>query len=296
MKQYPVHYQELPNGERLAYRVAGTGPTVVLIHGNMSAGLHWQTTMAALEDDFTVYAPDLRGCGDSTYHARFDSLLELARDLEAWLDGLGIEQCALVGWSTGGGVALELAADRPGQVQALVLVDSVPPTGYPVFAKDETGQPILTRLIATKAELAQDPVQVLPVEAAYACGDREFLRLVWNATIYHLHQPPAEDYELYLDAILKQRNLVDIIWSLLRFNMTDAATGSAPGSGRLAGVLGPVSVLHGEQDLVVPLAWGQGTAAALGDRARLVTFPGAGHCPITDVPEEFFAALRRALG
>ena len=296
MKSYSVHSIDLPTGETLAYRQAGQGPAVVLIHGNMSSSVHWQTTIENLEPDFTVYAPDLRGFGDSTYNNRFDSLLELAQDVEAFLDALAVGPAALVGWSTGGGVALEVAASRPDQVTAIVLLDSVPPTGYPIFAKDATGAPILTQLLTTKEEIAADPVQVLPVLTAYATGDRAALRALWDAVIYNHHTPPEADYEAYLDAMLKQRNLVDIDYSLLMFNMTSAPSLSAPGSGRLDAVPGPVVVMNGEQDLVVPLAWAQQSLALLGDRARLVTFPGSGHSPITDEPAVFFAALREALG
>ncbi|MDR0849766.1 MAG: alpha/beta hydrolase [Propionibacteriaceae bacterium] len=295
MKDYPVHFAPLPNGETLAYRTSGAGPTVLLLHGNMSSSLHWATTIEALESSFTVYAPDLRGFGDSTYEATFDSLLDLAHDVEAFMDVVGIGKCAVAGWSTGGGVALELAADRPEQVTSVVLVDSVPPTGYPIFRKDALGQPIPGDLLKTKEEIAIDPVQVVPALTAYATGNREIMRAIWNAVIYNLHVPPADDYEKYLDAIMAQRNLVDVDYALLTFNMTDQPTGSAPGSGRLGLVTSPVTILHGVQDLVVPLAWGESSLSLLGDRATMVTFADSGHSPITDVPEEFFAALIEGL-
>ncbi|MCL2735618.1 MAG: alpha/beta hydrolase [Propionibacteriaceae bacterium] len=296
MKSYPVHTLDLPSGETLAYRACGAGPrAVVLIHGNQSSSVHWQTTMEALEDEFTVYAPDLRGFGDSTYRQGFDSLGELAKDVEEFMDGVGIGTCALVGWSTGGGVALEIAADLPERVSTVVLVDSVPPTGYPMVAKDEQGQPILTQFLTTREEIAADPVQVVPVLTAYATGDRGMMRGIWDMVIYNLNQPPAEDYELYLDAMFKQRNLVDVDYALVMFNMTDDATASAPGSSRLADVVCPVTILHGEKDLVVPLSWGQQTFALLGDRATMITFPDSGHSPITDEPEAFMTALKEAL-
>lgn len=296
MKDYPVHMVQIPNGETLAYRTAGTGATtVVLIHGNMSSSVHWQTTMEALEDTFTVYAPDMRGLGDSSYNKGFDSLHELALDLEAFMDAVGIGRCSLVGWSTGGGVALEIAADRPDQISTVVLVDSVPPTGYPMFAKDENGQPIFTQLLSTKEEIAADPIQVVPMLDAYAAGDKQAVKTIWDAVIYNLHTPPAEEYDRYLDATLKQRSLVDVDYALVHFNMTDTPTGVQEGSGRLDLVSCPVVVFHGEKDVTVPLAWGQATLAALGDRGRMVTFPDSGHSPITDEPEAFRKALVEAL-
>ncbi|MEN6635481.1 MAG: alpha/beta hydrolase [Clostridiaceae bacterium] len=293
MKQYDMKKISIGN-ETLAYRASGAGETIVLIHGNMSSSVHWQTTMEHLEGRYHVVAPDMRGFGDSTYNSRFDSLRELAQDLERFLDEAGIDTCTLVGWSTGGGVVLEMAADLPARVKNAILVESVPPTGYPMFKKDASGQPILSELLKTKQDIEIDPVQVAPVLAAYASGDREMMRAIWNAVIYNRKQPPAEDYELYLEAMLKQKNLVDIDYSLLTFNMTDKPTGSAEGSGRLAQLKCPVTLIHGMLDLVVPCAWAEGAQAAISG-SSLVTLETTGHSPITDDPALFFATLDQAL-
>ena len=293
MKQYDI--KKLSIGEEtLAYRTSGSGEAVVLIHGNMSSSVHWQTTMEHLEGRYHVFAPDLRGFGDSTYHNRFDSLRALAQDIERFLDEAGIDTCSLVGWSTGGGVVLEIAADLPARVKRAVLVEAVPTTGYPMFKKDATGQPILSELLKTKEDIQADPVQVAPVLAAYASGDREMMRAIWNAVIYNMKQPPAEDYELYLSAMLQQKNLVDIDYSLLTFNMTDKPSGSAEGSGRLAKIQCPITMIHGKLDLVVPYVWAQGAQAAISG-SSLVTLETTGHSPITDDPALFFATLDQAL-
>jgi len=296
MKQYPVQFTGIPNGETLAWRACGASDTtVVLIHGNMSSSVHWQTTIEALEPDCSVVAPDLRGFGDSTYANTFDSLLELAQDVRALLESQKTGQFAVVGWSTGGGVALELAAMLPEAVTKVVLLDSVGLTGYPMFKKDAQGAPILTEPMRTKAEIAVDPIQVVPALTAYATGNREMMRDLWNAVIYNLHQPPADDYELYLDAIMKQRNLVDVDYALMTFNMTHEPTLWAPGSGRMDQVACPVTLLHGEEDLVVPLAWAQQTATLFGDKARLITFANAGHSVLTDDFPAFITTLRAQL-
>ena len=282
MKQYPVNTLTLKNGETIAYREAGKGEkTLLLIHGNMSSSVHWQPLMEALENEYRMVAPDMRGFGDSSYHRPFDSLRELAEDMEDAALQLDLDGFTAIGWSTGGGVVLEMAADMPGRMKKAILLDSVPPTGYPMFKKDDKGHTILTEPLKTKEEIAADPVQVAPVLAAYASGNRDMLRAIWNAAIYNMNQPPAEDYELYLDAIFKQRNLVDIDYSLMTFNMTDAATLFSPGSGRLSKIGCPVVLLHGEKDLVVPLSWAR---MALGqiEGSRLITFPNAGHSVLTD--------------
>jgi pimeloyl-ACP methyl ester carboxylesterase len=293
MKEYPLQRISLPNGETLAYRTAGRGTKqVLMLHGNMSSSVSWQTTMAALEDDYQFYALDLRGFGDSTCEAPADSLEQFAEDVKAFADAVGLETFDVVGWSTGGGIALELAADWPDRVRQVVLLASVPPTGYPFFRKDAAGQEIPGDYLTTKEELATDPVQGAPALVAYASGDQTFMRAVWDAAIFNLVRPPVGDYERYLDAVMQQRNLTDVQYALLTFNMTDQPTATTPGSGRLALVRGPVLVLHGEKDLVVPPAWGQQTTDLLGDRATLVTFPNAGHSIMTDAPEALCQVLR----
>ena len=282
MKQFPVQFLTLSSGESIAYREAGRGgKTILLIHGNMSSSVHWQPLMEALEGEYRMVAPDMRGFGDSSYNRPFNSLRELAEDMEEVARQLGLKDITALGWSTGGGVVLEMAADMPDRVKKAILLDSVPPTGYPMFKKDEKGQPILSEPLKTKEEIAADPVQVAPVLAAYAADNRDMLRLIWNAAIYNMNQPSPEDYELYLDAIFKQRNLVDIDYSLMTFNMTDAPTQFAPGSGRLSRIQCPVVLLHGEKDLVVPLAWAQAAKEQI-KGSRLITFPDAGHSVLTD--------------
>ncbi|NCB35406.1 MAG: alpha/beta hydrolase, partial [Clostridia bacterium] len=193
-----------------------------------------------------------------------------------------------------GGVVLEMAADMPERVNKAILLDSVPPTGYPMFKKDDKGQPMLTQPLRTKEEIAADPVQVAPVLAAYASGNRDMLRAIWNAAIYNMNQPSPEDYELYLDAIFKQRNLVDIDYSLMTFNMTDSATLFSPGSGRLSKIECPVVLLHGEKDLVVPLAWARMAMGQI-EGARMITFSDAGHSVLTDDLSLFADTVRNEM-
>ena len=57
--------------------------------------------------------------------------------------------------------------------------------------------------------------------------------MIWNAVIYNLKQPSEEDYDLYLEAMLKQRNLIDVDYSLVHFNMTLDHNGINSGSGRM---------------------------------------------------------------
>ena len=86
MKQYEVKTLLLSNGETIAYRECGHGDkTIILVHGNMSSSVHFQTTMEALENDFKVYAVDMRGFGDSSYNSELNSLHDFSIDIQLWI-------------------------------------------------------------------------------------------------------------------------------------------------------------------------------------------------------------------
>ncbi|HPG43948.1 MAG TPA: alpha/beta hydrolase, partial [Acholeplasmataceae bacterium] len=104
----------LKNGEVIHYVEKGTGDkTLLLIHGNFSSSLHYTPLLERLPKDIRVIAPDLRGYGDSSYYRRIHSLKELADDMALFLEAKRIHEVDVVGWSLGGGVALEMAAHYP---------------------------------------------------------------------------------------------------------------------------------------------------------------------------------------
>lgn len=107
-------------GTNLAYVVSGSGDPVVLLHG-FSFDLHmWDDQVEALAPRFTVIRYDLRGFGDSSPGS---TQYTHAGDLEAVLDHIGVERAALVGFSLGGGAAINFAITRPDRVSALAVVD-----------------------------------------------------------------------------------------------------------------------------------------------------------------------------
>ncbi len=283
MKQYPVQTQAIPSGETLAFRKCGTGTVnLVLLHGNMSSSVHYLPLMEKLEQSFTIYAVDLRGFGDSSYNHRFDSLRELAEDVKQFISLQKIEKPVIMGWSTGGGVAMEVASDLGDEVRSIILLSSVGIHGYNMFRKDAQGAPIIGDYLINKDEIASDPIQVAPALRAYEKNDKEYFRWLWNLVIYHKNQPSAEEYELNLEAILKQRNLVDIDYSLVHFNVTDSSNGVEPGSGRAKLISCPITIIHGDSDMVVPVDEAKKTKDFFGDKAQLYILPGLTHSIITD--------------
>jgi 2-hydroxy-6-oxonona-2,4-dienedioate hydrolase len=293
MKHYQVLYQELSSGETLAYRKAGDhGPTLLLVHGNMSSSIFFEQTMNELEDSYLVVAVDLKGFGDSTYTKEADSLRDFAEDLALFVEALKLKSVTVLGWSTGGGIALELSVLKPEVIKKVILLDSVGVKGFPMFQKDAKGQLLLDKPHVSKKTIAQDAVQVAPVLSAYANQDAATMKAIWNTLIYNLKQPAEDVYDLHIEAMFKQRNLVDVDYALMVFNMTNEHSGFAEGSNRLKDIQADVLILHGAKDLVVPLSFAQQTKSFLKDKAQLVVFDHTGHSLITDDFELFIKTLR----
>jgi pimeloyl-ACP methyl ester carboxylesterase len=115
--------------------VAGRGGAPVLfVHGNVSSSLFWQPTMLALPDGYRPLAVDLRGFGETDPEPvdATRGLRDYSDDLAALVEALGLESVHLVGWSMGGGVALQYLADHPGAhpVASVTLVAPVSPFGF----------------------------------------------------------------------------------------------------------------------------------------------------------------------
>ena len=107
---------------RLAYDDAGSGDCAVLIHGHPFDRTLWEPQLGALRDGFRVFAPDLRGFGESPVTAGSVTMRQYAADIEGLLDDLGIGRAAIIGLSMGGLVTMELAAARPERYWAIGLV------------------------------------------------------------------------------------------------------------------------------------------------------------------------------
>ncbi len=274
----------LTNGETITYRDSETvtdKEVLVLIHGNMSSSFHFNQVFEKFSDDYRIIAPDMRGFGGSSYITPFNSLRELANDIGELLKNLSISKATVLGWSTGGGVAMELAIIKPELVSKLILVESVGITGYPMFKKDEQGQPIIGDFIVTKEEIAADPVQVLPVLTAINNRDKETFRAIWNALIYTNSQPEAELYELYLQDMLTQRNLVDIDYALVHFNISDTHNGVVEGTNEIQNINIPTLIFQGDRDYVVPKTMGDGIYEKLKSNGIYKTGDW-GHSPFVD--------------
>jgi pimeloyl-ACP methyl ester carboxylesterase len=109
----------------LHYLERGRGEPLLLIHGLGCCGADWAFQVAVLETRFRVIVPDLPGSGFSAPPPDEYTIGGFATTLWSLLDHLGVTQTNIIGFSLGGAVALEMAAQRPASVPRLGLINSL---------------------------------------------------------------------------------------------------------------------------------------------------------------------------
>ncbi len=113
------------NGIKIHYQRAGKGPELVMIHGLAANLAFWYFRIfPALIQDFCVTIYDLRGHGKSDMPPSGYTSAQMALDLHALMDHLGMSKTHLVGHSFGGEIALHYAALHPERVLSLTLADA----------------------------------------------------------------------------------------------------------------------------------------------------------------------------
>jgi haloacetate dehalogenase len=121
---------DLPQG-RIRLRHGGSGPPLVLLHGNPQTHAMWHLVAPTLAKRFTVICPDLRGYGFSLKppatadHAPY-AKTEMAKDVIALMDALGHRDFLLVGHDRGARLSHRIALDYPGRVRKLAVLDIIP--------------------------------------------------------------------------------------------------------------------------------------------------------------------------
>ncbi len=273
----------LPNDEQLAYRErTGGEKTVILIHGNMTSSKHWELLIDVLDDKYKVYAPDLRGFGESSYNNRVSSIKDFSDDLKGFVDALGLKNFYLVGWSTGGAVCMQFQADYPGFCEKIVLIASASTRGYPFLGTKEDGSPDLGRRLVTIEEVEQDAGKTVAIQGLYDTNNRDGLKAVWNALIYTHHKPDDEKYEQYIDDMLTQKNLADVYHSLNTFNISNRSNGLNEGTNQAKDITIPILILRGDRDFVVTEQMTKEIEEDLGDNATSIRLIDVGHSPLVD--------------
>jgi pimeloyl-ACP methyl ester carboxylesterase len=265
-----VQYRTI-HGHRRAFRLCGSGPVLLLIHGIGDSSEAWLPLIPKLAEHYTVLAPDLLGHGHSDKPRADYSAAAYANGMRDLLDVLGIDRATIVGHSLGGGVACQIVYQYPKRCDRLVLVA---PGGV---GREVT--PLLRFLAAPYAELVLPPLR-LP-------GAHQVARVVTTAlgmTGTNLGRDAPEVLRV-VDGLPRSesmfaftrtlRSVVD--WRGQVVTMLDRAYLAADV---------PLLIIWGDRDGVIPVAHAYRAHDAL-PGSQLEIFEGAGHFPFHHDPERF---------
>jgi pimeloyl-ACP methyl ester carboxylesterase len=152
------------NGTTIHTRIGGRGPAVVLLHGYGETGDMWAPLAAALQKNFTVIVPDLRGMGMSARPASGYEKKVQGQDIAGVLDALKIDRTVLVTHDIGNMVGYAFAAQYPQRVTRFVLMDApLPGIGpwdeilrNPLLWHFSFGGPDAERLVAGRERIYLD--------------------------------------------------------------------------------------------------------------------------------------------
>jgi pimeloyl-ACP methyl ester carboxylesterase len=263
------------HGHRVAYRQAGSGPVVVLVHGITSDSRTWNRVMPYLARRFTVLAPDLAGHGGSEGPRGDYSLGAHASSLRDLLACLGHERATFVGHSLGGGVAMQLSYQFPELCERLVLVDSGG-LGREVSALLRAatlpGSELVLPLLAASRLLEVGRV------AAGALG-RVGLRL--GTDLEEMARGHATLADPAARAAFVQTLRAVVEPSGQRIGASDRLY--------LASRI-PVLLVWGERDSIIPVSHARAAHRQIAG-SRLEVFARSGHFPQLDEPERFLHVL-----
>jgi pimeloyl-ACP methyl ester carboxylesterase len=263
------------DGARMRYLRSGSGPALILLHGLLGYSFSWRFAIPALAPYATVYALDMIGAGFSDRADLDYSMRGTARRLLRFIDGLGVSSFDLLGTSHGGAIAMMAAAECSARssgpaLRKLILVAPVNPYSShgrwmaPFFGSDFGSA--LFRRFTPRMDL------LYPYWHARMYGDR---RRISPGTL--------EGYK----APLAKQGLFDHALSIVRSWTSDLRELEIilP---RLAGI--STLLMWGEKDTAV-YASSAKPLAKFFPNSELVIFPGIGHLPYEECPEEFNKVL-----
>lgn len=285
---------ELSNGETIAYREREGGQTnVLLIHGNMTSSKHWNLIYETIDSNYKIYAIDLRGFGSSSYHTPIQSIQDFSHDVKLFVDEIGLKEFSIVGWSTGGAVAMQFVADYPGYCNKLILLASESTRGYPFHGKTSEQEEI--QRLALHEDIKADVIRTIPVQTAYDTNNTELLKMIWDSVIYTKNKPAAYLYDEYVQDMRTQRNLAEVHHANNTFNISHHHNGLVEGNGKVDQINVPVLVLRGDRDLVITAEMNEELLQDLGEKATYIELKDCGHSPLVDDLNQLIRAMSEFL-
>lgn len=257
------------NGCAIHYEERGTGRPVVLLHGGIvdAASVSWPPVVDRLAPAFRVVTPDLLGYGESELADGPYSIARHADVMAAFLDAIDLGPVTLSGLSMGGGVATQLALDRPDLVERLVLVDAFGlgsdlPNGPLSYGLAR--MPVLNRL---STALLRRSRRLTRLSLAGLVHDLDALSPAAVDSVYRELQRPTAG------AAFRRFRAAEVTRGGYRTTFTD----------RFGDLSMPTTLLHGAHDDLFPVEWAQRAADAIPD-ATLRVFDDCAHWPPRENP------------
>jgi len=137
------------NGIRIWYATFGKGEPVLFVHGGLANSNYWGNQVRALSTHYQVIVMDSRGHGRSTRDAKPYGYDLMASDVVALLDHLKIKKVALIGWSDGAIIGLDIAMHHPDRLSKLfAFAANYDPSGV----ADATNSQVVDTYIARAGE------------------------------------------------------------------------------------------------------------------------------------------------
>jgi pimeloyl-ACP methyl ester carboxylesterase len=259
----------------IAYRQAGSGPVLVLIHGITSSSATWEHVMPYLARHFTVLAPDLLGHGESEKPKGDYSLGAHASGVRDLLLALGHERASIVGHSLGGGIAMQFSYQFPERCERLVLVDSGG------LGRDVS--PLLRAATLPGAEFVLPFLAATGLLEAGAFTGRMLTRLGLRARTDL--EEMARGHATLSDPAARSA----FLYTLRSVVEPSGQRVAAQNRLYLAKHI-PFLLIWGERDGIIPVSHGLATQKLVAG-SRLEIFPRSGHFPQLDEPHRFIDVL-----
>ncbi len=264
----------------VAFREAGSGEPLLLVHGWPLASLTWRKVVPGLEAGARCIALDLLGAGESLVDP--DRELGLAAQsqlLAGFVDALGLDRVTLIGHDSGGSVARGFAVAHPGRVGRLVLADTEVP-GH---------RPLLVTLIQGLSRL---PGATALLGSAFRSRTLARSPLGLRSCFANLN---AFDFDEFF-ANLIAPNAREQALACNRKFMLDFDFGEVDAVGQRYDALRmPKCLIWGEQDRFFPLAQGRRLAGMLPEPTRFESVPGAGLFVHEEQPDAWVRIVRSFL-
>lgn len=259
------------HGHEIAYRSAGEGPVVLLVHGMAGSSATWKPVMPLLAPHVTAIAPDLPGHGRSDKPRGDYSLGASASFLRDFITALGHDRVTVVGQSLGGGIAMQFCYQYPERIERLVLVGS--------GGLGEEVMSILKVLAAPGVDLLMTPA-FLP-----------FFRDAGNAVGRGLAKiglrPSPQAFEMWraYASLTEPSTRSAFVQTLRAVVDTHGQRVSAHDKLYLSARV-PSMVVWGDKDPVIPVSHAYAAHEAM-PASRLEIFEGCGHFPHFEDPVAF---------